>query len=110
METEQYSYLSDDVVDRLNELYPHLSLFKAITQYVLDGDAHGDAQNINGHAQNASGDAPNTSGDAQNASGDAPNTQVDGQNVDMAIQNMKMDIQNAIDRLETLEMWKMDVE
>ena len=89
-------YLSDDVVDRLNELYPHLSLFKAITQYVLDGDAHGDAQNINGHAQNASGDAPNT--------------QVDGQNVDMAIQNMKMDIQNAIDRLETLEMWKMDVE
>ena len=42
--------------------------------------------------------------------GESPNTQTDIQNTEMDIQNMKMDIQNAIDRLETLEMWKMDVE
>ena len=41
---------------------------------------------------------------------ESPNTQTDSQITEMDIQNMKMDIQNAIDRLETLEMWKMDVE
>ena len=75
----------DDEMDKVIHSSPNNLSFNAKLRYVLCGDT------------------PNTSGDAQNTSGDTPNTQTD-------IQNMKMDIQNAIDRLETLEMWKMDVE
>ena len=82
----------DDEMDKVIHSSPNNLSFNAKLRYVLCGDT------------------PNTSGDAQNASGDAPNTQTDIQNTEMDIQNMKMDIQNAIDRLETLEMWKMDVE
>ena len=84
--------------------------FNAKLRHVLCGESPGESPIHEGESQNASGDAPNTSGDTQNASGDAPNTQTDSQNTEMDIQNMKMDIQNAIDRLEVLEMWKMDVE
>ena len=82
----------DDEMDKVIHSSPNNLSFNAKLRYVLCGDT------------------PNTSGDAQNASGDTPNTQTDIQNTEMDIQNMKMDIQNAIDRLETLEMWKMDVE
>ena len=56
------------------------------------------------------GESPNTQTDSQNTEMDSQNTQTDSQSTEMDIQNMKMDIQNAIDRLETLEMWKLDVE
>tara|TARA_B110000977_G_scaffold195403_1_gene273769 strand:+ start:79 stop:357 length:279 start_codon:yes stop_codon:yes gene_type:complete len=82
----------DDEMDKVIHSSPNNLSFNAKLRYVLCGDT------------------PNTSGDAQNTSGDTPNTQTDIQNTEMDIQNMKMDIQNAIDRLETLEMWKMDVE
>ena len=93
----------DDEMDKAIHSAPDNLSFNAKLRYVLCGESQGESPIREGESQNASGHA-------QNASGDAPNTQVDGQNVDMAIQNMKMDIQNAIDRLETLEMWKMDVE
>ena len=79
----------DDEMDKAIHSAPDNLNFNAKIKYIMCGD---------------------TPGDTQNASGDAPNTQVDIQNTNMDIQNMKMDIQNAIDRLETLEMWKMDVE
>ena len=90
---DKYSlYITAETKAKILSEYPNIGLSAAVTHKFM-GESPGESQ-----------------GESQNASGDAPNTQTDSQNTEMDIQNMKMDIQNAIDRLEVLEMWKMDVE
>jgi len=83
---DKYSlYITAETKAKILSEYPNIGLSAAVTHKFM-------------------GESPSES------QGESPNTQVDIQSIEMDIQNMKMDIQNAIDRLETLEMWKMDVE